>query len=99
MKINGGNDMATATFTSADQNWQAEQTTYWFELEGEAYGTGVTFGEEPHGTTFGVVESNGNIECYVDEEGYPMTEGDRITLAVSKTIELTDEIKSEAAGL
>ena len=89
--------MATATFTGADQNWQAEQTTYWFELEGEAYGTGVTSGEEPHGTTFGVVESNGNIECYVDEEGYPMTEGDRITLAVSKTIELTDEIKSEAA--
>ena len=90
--------MATATFTSADQNWQAEQTTYWFELEGEAYGTDVIFGEEPHGTTFGAVESNGTIECYVEEEGYPMTEGDRITLAVSKTIELTAEIKSEAAS-
>ncbi len=91
--------MATATFTSADQNWQDENTIYWFELEGEAYGTGVTFGEEPHGTTFGVVESNGSIEGYVDEEGYPLTEGDRITLAVSKTIELTDDIRREASGL
>lgn len=91
--------MAKATFTSADQNWQDGTTTYWFELEGEAYGTGVTFGDEPHGTTFGVVESGGVIECYVDEESCPLTEGDRITLAVSKTIELTDEIKREASGL
>lgn len=91
--------MATATFTSADQNWQEEKTTYWFELEGEAHGTGVTFGQEPHGTTFGAVECNGQIDCYVDEEGYPLTEGDRVTLAVSKTIKLTDEIRSKAAGI
>jgi hypothetical protein len=90
--------MATATFTSADQNWQAEQTTYWFELEGEAYGADVTFGEEPHGPIYGAVVSNGSVECYVEEEGYPLAEGTRITLALSKIIELTDKIKSEAAS-
>ena len=91
--------MATATFTTADQNWQEEKTTYWFELEGEAYGTGVTFGEDPHGTVFAVVESNGHVECYLDEDGYPLTEGDRITLAVAKTIQLDDDIRSKAAGI
>jgi len=71
--------MATATFTSADQNWQAEQTTYWFELEGEAYG---------------ITESGGTRDV-LDTDGLPMPEGDEkneVGAACVVTNEIRDNV-------
>ena len=36
---------ATATYTAADQNWADGSTTYWFDLNGEAFG--IVEGENP----------------------------------------------------
>lgn len=30
--------MSNVNYTGKDQNWQDEQTTYWFDVEGDVYG-------------------------------------------------------------
>lgn len=78
-------------FLSKDQNWQNEETVYWFQIEGEDYGTGVSF----DGETFGVVESAGTTTI-VDGEGTPL-EGDYREIAVRKALDgaVTDELRAE----
>jgi len=71
--------MATATFTGADQNWQAEQTTYWFEMDGEQYG---------------IAESGGTRDV-LDTDGLPMPEGDEkndVGAACVVTNEIRDNV-------
>lgn len=85
---------ATATFTSADQNWQSESTTYWFDIEGTEKGTGWEF----QGTeTYGIVES-GTDTTVVDCDGRSMTEGDNETIAVRNIAVVNDAIRKEASG-
>jgi len=47
----------TATFQTADQNWQNGTTTYWFDVEGE---------------TYGVVEGDESQSRIVNAGGYPL---------------------------
>ena len=86
---------ATATYTSADQDWNASTTTYWFELTGTDYGTEHAF----DGDVYGVVESGSDIPVIVDCDGCPLTDGDTQTLAVRNTISVIDAIRKEANGL
>lgn len=81
--------MATATFIEKSQNWQEETTTYWFELNGEDYGTGIEF----DGETFGIAESGPDSQV-VDSEGAPLTDGDHQAIAVRNTVEVTDEMRA-----
>jgi hypothetical protein len=85
---------ATAKFIEADQNWQEESTTYWFELNGTDYGTGYEF----NGETYGVVESGSDEPVIVNSDNYPLVDGDVETIAVRNTVAVTDEIRKEAAG-
>lgn len=85
---------ATATFISADQNWQDETTIYWFRLEGTDYGTGIEF----DGEIYGISES-GPDSSVVNSDSYPLTEGDHLTIAVRNTAKVSDEMRREAAGL
>ena len=80
---------ATATYTSKDQDLTRESTTYWFELSGEDYGTNKRF----DGEVFGVCESGPDV-TYLDGDGYPMTDGDAIAIAVRKACVVTDEIRA-----
>lgn len=82
--------MAKATFISADQDWQNESTTYWFSLTGTDYGTSVEFS----GETYGIVES-GPESTVVNGDGYPLPEGDHLTIAVRNTATVTDEIRAQ----
>lgn len=47
------------TFISADQNWQDESTTYWFDMDGELYGV-------VEGGNAGIVDSDGMPIDYND---------------------------------
>ena len=78
-----------AEFLSADQDWTVGATTYWFSITGVDYGTGYEFDEN----MYGVVES-GIHSHVVDENGYPLTDGDVETIAVKNSINITDEIRS-----
>jgi len=82
-------------FKSDDNNWQEESTTYWFELTGKDYGTQKVFDFD----VYGVVESGNNETKILNEDGYPMSEGDIETIAVRNSIFITDEIRKEASGL
>jgi len=83
--------MANAIYISKDQNWQDEETVYWFQIEGEDYGTGAIF----RGETFGVVESAGDT-IFVDSEGYPI-DGNGNEVAVRSALEgaVTDAMWAE----
>ena len=50
--------MATATYTSKDQHWQDEKTTYWFEVDGHDNGTGASFENQ----VFGIAESGRYVQ-------------------------------------
>ena len=82
--------MATATYTTKDQNWQDETTTYWFEVDGHDNGTGMSFENQ----VFGIAES-GNDNTVVDCDGSPCTEGDAATIAVRKVSIATDDMRME----
>jgi|GEM_PF-2004753 len=81
-------------YLNADQNWQDEQTTYWFSLDGTDYGTGYKFDSE----VYGIVESGVENSVIVDEDGNPLTEGDHRTIAVRNNVAVTDDIRADAAA-
>ena len=82
------NKMATATYTSKDQHWQDEKTTYWFEVDGHDNGTGASFENQ----VFGIAESGGD-DTVVDCDGCPCTEGDAVTIAVRRVAIVTDDMR------
>ena len=82
--------MATATYTSKDQNWQDEQTIYWFEISGDDSGTGGSFEDQ----VFGIAESGGD-DAVVDCDGCLCTEGDAVTIAVRRVAIVTDDMREE----
>lgn len=51
--------MTTATFTTADQNYQNGTTIYWFEMDGETYGVA-------EGDNEGILDSDGAPIDYND---------------------------------
>ena len=89
--------MATATYNGKQVYSQDRSTTYWFTLNGEAYGTREFESEE-----YGISEQWADDEdvdeddlenCIVDCDGAPLTEGDFLTIAIRNTIEITDEMR------
>ena len=88
--------MASATYNGKQVYSQDRSTTYWFNVDGLDQGTGVEFdGEE-----YGIAEQwsdddddddgeNVRVAC----DGSPQTEGDRKTIALRNTIEITDEMR------
>jgi len=85
--------MATATFNSKDQDWNNGSTTYWFEISGTDYGTGTDFAEF-EGELFGVCESGSEVKI-LDNDGAPLTAGDRLTIAATNCARVTDEMRAE----
>ena len=79
---------ATATFIGADQNWKDETTVYWFRLNGTDYGTDVDFDSD----VYGIAESGPNSSV-LNEDGYPLTEGDHETVAVRNAVSVTDDLR------
>lgn len=70
-----------ATYISKDQNWQSEQTIYWFDVCGEEYGVSEQAGEEPK-----VLDCDG---CPVNTD-----DGKNAELACLPDF-VTDEMRSE----
>jgi hypothetical protein len=66
-----------------DQDWKNETTTTWFRLNGEDFKTGVLFDNE----IVGVVQNNGETTI-VNADNIPLTDGDRIVIAVRNTINI-----------
>ena len=79
-----------ATYNSKDNNRQDSTTVYWFTLTGTDTGTGREFDSE----VFGISES-GSESTVVDADGYPLTEGDGITIAVRRHAIVTDEMRAQ----
>lgn len=70
----------SAEYTGKDQNWQDEQTTYWFDIDGDVYG---------------VVESDSDSKI-VDVDGCPidgMGGEQEIRSALENAV--TDEMRAE----
>jgi hypothetical protein len=85
--------MATAAFNSKDQDWNNESTTYWFEISGTDYGTGVDF-EEYAGELFGICESGPEMKV-LDNDGAPLTGSDALAIAVTSCAMVTDGMRAE----
>jgi len=69
-----------ATFTEKDQNWQNEQTIYWFDVDGETYG----------------VSESGPHSQILDCDGCPVNTGDAKNQYLEDLKELvTDELRAE----
>jgi len=76
-------------FLEAEQNWQEESTTYWFELSGRDYGTEYEFNSD----VYGVIESGSDDAVIVNADNCPLTEGDAETVAVRNSVAVTDNIR------
>jgi hypothetical protein len=67
-------------YLSRDQNYQDEQTTYWFQVGNEF---------------FGVVESTQDF-CIVDDENHPINTEDAGNVHLTKLTEfVTDELRQD----
>jgi len=79
-------------YLGKDQNWQDEQTIYWFTLDGCDYGTGFEF----YNHVFGVIENPEGFYCIVDCDGYPI-DGNAENKALERLLEnaVTDEMRAE----
>jgi hypothetical protein len=80
----------TATYIAKNQDQNAESTSYWFTLNGTDEDTGVEF----KGDIYALAESEFGSSV-LDSEGYPVTEGDAIEIAVLKNCIITDEMRVE----
>ena len=68
-------EITDVTISDMEHDWQNEKTTYWFTIELDG---------SPE--VFGLCDCNGDTQV-LDCEGYPMTEGDHLTVYVRKAIE------------
>jgi hypothetical protein len=84
--MNSGEKMTTATFTGKDQHWANESTVYWFNLDGDDYGTEKTFENE----SFGIVDCNGQ-KTVVDVDGGTVL-NEYVTAIVLRDCKITDEM-------
>ena len=67
-----------------DQDGPDGSTTRWYRLTGEDRGTKFIFDKDVYG-----IVSYGGRDHIIDCDGYPMTEGDRQTIAVRNALEAT----------
>ena len=81
--------MATATFSSKDQNWAEEATTYWFTVTGSDYNSGIEFDG-----VYGVRESGGE-SIVVDSDGVPLDYNDSTLNAINRLCVVTDAMRKE----
>ena len=73
--------MVTVEYNGKDQNWQDETTIYWVTLNGEDYGTGITFND----SKYGLADNNGNISA-LDCDGCPIVEDSGECIAVYRAV-------------
>ena len=64
-------------FIEKDQNWQNEQTIYWFDFDGENYG---------------ISDINGYLQL-LDYEGYPIEDCNDFNGVKEKLIKLIEDYK------
>jgi len=86
-KPNGDTEMNT-NFISKDQNWGDETTTYWYEVDGVSKNTDALFENE----VYGIVMSADDVIGIVNEDNYPLVEGDNDYIAIS-SIAISEEVK------
>ncbi len=81
--------MITATYTGKDQNFQDEQTIYWFEIDGTDCEAEKIFNSE----IFGIVDCNGN-KSVIYADGYPV-QNKYVEMIVLSECKITDEMIGE----
>jgi hypothetical protein len=83
------NMSAITTYSSKDNNWADESTTYWFNINGADYKSGIEF----NANTFGIRES-GAESLVVDCDGAPVDYNDNTARTVSRLCVVTDEMRA-----
>ena len=83
--------MLKVNYISKDQNSMDGTTIFWFEIDGEDYGTEKTFDNETFGMA--IVECNCHLTV-IDVDGFPVSD-EYVEWIVLRECKITEEMMEE----